>query len=63
MRELDVLLEPWFERHAAAMSAGELADFQRLLDANDMDLHAWITGRSVPADPAFAALIERIVPR
>ncbi|MEQ8233847.1 MAG: succinate dehydrogenase assembly factor 2 [Gammaproteobacteria bacterium] len=63
MRELDVLLEPWFDEHAAAMSATELALFERFLDSSDMDLYAWMTGRGRPADQGFAGLVDRILAR
>jgi antitoxin CptB len=60
LRELDVLLEPWFERHGAALSDTAMADFERFLDSNDMDIQDWLTGRSQPADPAFGDLIASL---
>lgn len=60
MRELDVLLEPWFDRHAATMDAAELDVLERFLDSSDMDLYAWMTGRSRPDEAAFAALVDHI---
>ncbi len=60
MRELDLVLESWLERNANDLSATELALFERFLDSSDMDLYAWVTGRSRPTDPDFAALVDRL---
>lgn len=62
MRELDLVLEAYLERNAGAMSADDLDLFGRFLDSSDMDLYAWVTGRSRPADAAFAALVDRLGP-
>ncbi|MEQ8661020.1 MAG: succinate dehydrogenase assembly factor 2 [Gammaproteobacteria bacterium] len=63
MRELDVLLEPWFAQHAPAMDVAELDLFERFLEASDMDLYVWVTGRGRPHDDALAALLDRILAR
>lgn len=61
MRELDVLLVAWLDRHERTLSDSEQQLFERLLDESDMDLYAWFTRRGRPPDPALAALIERIL--
>ncbi len=61
MRELDVLLEPYFTRRNATMTPSDLQLFERFLDSSDMDLHAWLTRRSTPADAEFAALVNSIL--
>jgi succinate dehydrogenase flavin-adding protein (antitoxin of CptAB toxin-antitoxin module) len=47
MKELDVLLERWLERHAATAEPDEIRCFEAMLGLQD-------------TDPATAALIERI---
>ncbi len=61
MRELDVLLEPYFTQRNATMTPADLQLFERFLDSSDMDLHAWLTRRSTPAEAKFAALVNAIL--
>jgi antitoxin CptB len=51
-READLILGSFADARAAAMSEAELASFERLLDANDQDLYAWIIGVA-PAPAAY----------
>lgn len=60
LRELDILLEPWFDRYATNLSDAAMADFERFLDSNDLDIQDWLTGRSQPTDPAFGELIASL---
>ena len=61
MRELDVLLEAHLDRQSPTMTTEELRVLERFLDASDMDLYAWLTRRSVPANVEFAALLDAIL--
>ena len=60
MRELDLAMGHFADAELPAMSAAELDEFERLLDAPDQAVLAWITGEApVPADhdtPLFARL-------
>ena len=50
-READLILGPFADARAAAMSATELARFERLLEENDQDIYAWIIGTApTPAE-------------
>ena len=49
-REIDLILGAFADRRLADMDAGGLAAFEALLDANDQDVYAWITGEA-PAPP------------
>lgn len=51
-READLILGPFADRHARAMTEGDLERFEDLLDQPDPDLYAWITG-AAPVPPAF----------
>ena len=61
MRELDLLLTGHLDRHGAALDAGELHVFKRLLEQADIDLYHWFTGRERAVDADFAALVSRIL--
>lgn len=60
MRELDLVLEAYLDRHADTMSVDEADVFERFLDSTDMDLYYWVTGRSLPQDPQFAAIVSAL---
>ena len=42
------------------MDENEIACFEGILELPDPTLHAYLLGRSAPADAATAALIDRI---
>jgi antitoxin CptB len=60
MRELDAVLIAFVDASAARMSDAEIARFEAILELPDPTLHAYLLGRSAPADAATLALIERI---
>lgn len=60
MRELDAVLEGFVEAKVATLTPNEIACFEAILDLPDPTLHAYLLGRSVPTDPATAALVEHI---
>jgi antitoxin CptB len=60
MRELDAVLQSFLDASFASLGEAEIACFERILDLPDPELLAYVSGRSVPTDPAIAALIERI---
>ncbi|HEY7852140.1 MAG TPA: succinate dehydrogenase assembly factor 2 [Caulobacteraceae bacterium] len=58
-READLILGPFADARAAAMSAVELARFERLLDESDQDIYAWIVGTApVPREFDNALMAE-----
>src|ERR1700679_2721394 len=65
MRELDLVLGQFADAQLPDMTALELDEFERLLDAPDPSVLAWITGEEpLPADydtPLFSRL--RMAPR
>lgn len=51
MRELDYLLGHFADAQLPALPEAELDDFEALLDAQDRDVLAWLTGGAqTPAD-------------
>jgi len=47
-REIDLILGAFADRHVEELDEAGLAEFERLLDAPDQDVYAWIVGRERP---------------
>ena len=60
MRELDVVMLGYLDRHYEAASNDEQALFRELLEMPDPDLFGLLLGRQTTEDPALARLIERL---
>ncbi len=60
MHELDGVLESFARGPLATLDAADFARFERILDLPDPELVAYLLGRSAPADPDIASLVERI---
>ena len=51
MREMDLIMGRFADAEIGTLPEGELAEFERLIDAIDRDLFAWITGEAeLPAE-------------
>jgi antitoxin CptB len=61
MRELDLLLGSWLERHWASADSGRRHTFQLLLEQPDPELAAWLIGGERPEDRRLAALVDDII--
>ena len=60
LRELDLVLGRFLDAHYDDLDAEGREAFERLVACGDQDLLDWLFGRSVPDDPALAALVERL---
>lgn len=60
MRELDVLLLSYLERHFPDASSAEQRGFIALLELPDPVLFAYLTGRDTPTDPVQSHVIGKI---
>jgi len=59
MREMDLILGPFFDREGHGMSSQELDLYEEILEENDQELYTWVSGREkIPA--RFDALIKRL---
>jgi antitoxin CptB len=59
IKEMDLLLGQFAETRLASLSDDQLATYEILLDENDQDLLAWVTGQAeCPAD--LKNLLEEI---
>lgn len=61
MLELDVLLVPFAEQAFPQLSAADQACYIELLESEDPDLFGWLIDHRVPENPAFAAMINKIL--
>ena len=60
MREMDIIMGRFADRHAAAMSDDEVDQFEALMEAPDPEIFRWITG-SLPTPGNYdTALLRRI---
>ena len=60
MRELDVLLERYVERHYLQAPAAEQRAFEALVELQDPQLFAFVMRRERPADPELVHVIARL---
>ncbi|MDR9428438.1 MAG: succinate dehydrogenase assembly factor 2 [Salibaculum sp.] len=59
IKEMDLILAAFADRHLGDMTAAELDLYDRLLSENDQDLYQWVSGQVAPPDP-YTALVARI---
>ena len=59
IREMDLILSAFADAELDRMSDEELRVYDRLLNENDQDLYAWVTGQT-PAPEPFTDLIARV---
>ncbi|WP_035385115.1 succinate dehydrogenase assembly factor 2 [Ferrimonas futtsuensis] len=63
MLELDVLLEPFVEKHYLSLDQQQKVQFERLLTCDDPDMFAWFMGHEACPDPQLAAMVALILER
>lgn len=59
-REMDLILGRFADAHIASLDDEELAGLERVIEANDPDLYAALTGNTEPAAEFAGVLFERI---
>jgi len=60
MKELDVLLTRYVERHYAGASPAAQGAFLELLETPDPLIYAYCMGQALPPTPLLSSVIERI---
>jgi antitoxin CptB len=58
-REMDLILGPFADTVLPEFDEADLAAYEELLEENDQDLYAWVSG-TAEVHPAHAGLIRRI---
>lgn len=61
MKELDIMIMPFFEDVFGSLPDSEQADFVRLLEADDPDLFRYCMRKKTPEDPALATIVQKII--
>jgi len=59
MKELDLVMLRYLDHHYDAAPESERQAFIAMLDVQDPELWAWLTGRERPADPAMADVLAK----
>ena len=61
MKELDLLLARWLETRYPQAPERLRRAFERLLDAQDPELVAWLLGGRRPADAELAEIVDEML--
>lgn len=59
-READLILGPFADKHASSLTAEQIDEFERLMEAPDHDLYNWIVERD-PTPPEMDGEIMRML--
>lgn len=62
IKEMDLILGGYADKHLAEMSDGELDAFDSLLKENDQDLYQWVSGQA-PCPDEHQPLIAKLAGR
>ena len=59
IKEMDIILSAYADAHLEQMNEAEISLYDDLLNENDQDLYAWVTGQIAPPEH-FRALLSDI---
>ncbi len=59
-KEADIMIGGFFDAHHAAWSAAERAQFEAMLEEQDVDIMAWALGTAQPPAHFAGAMIEAL---
>ncbi len=59
MKEMDLILGPFADRHLAQLGEDDLLCFDQILNENDQDLYQWVSGQTAAPAP-LQKLLERV---
>jgi antitoxin CptB len=60
IREADLIMGRFADAHIGAMSETELDDYERLMEAQEHDLLAWVTGQAAIPPEQDTALFRKL---
>lgn len=60
IKEMDIILGGFADRHLSNLSDNALDDFEALLEEHDRDLLAWFTGEAEFSDTALQGIFQEI---
>jgi len=58
IKEMDLLLEQFLNHQYDQLSDQQKQTFEIFLDEADLDIYAWITGKSTPSNLDYLSLID-----
>ena len=61
IKEVEVLLVPYFEKHYNRLDEAGKKRFQMLLDQSDVELFEWFTRRSIPENNDLEIIVNAIL--
>lgn len=61
MKELDLMLQGWLEQRYPGATSAERARFEAFLALPDPEIAGLLLAHDIPADPAFAPLVDQLV--
>lgn len=61
IKEVEVLLIPFFEQKYQGLSADDKQLFEKLLEQHDVDMFEWFTHRSVPDQEDLARIVSMVL--
>jgi antitoxin CptB len=62
-KETDLILGPFAKAQLEGMDDAALDAFEAFLEENDNDIWDWVSGKSLPEDGRYGALIEALKKR
>lgn len=60
IKEVEMLLIPFFENYYDALTDHQQTQFQKLLSCHDAELFSWLLENTTPKDPELQAIINEI---
>ena len=63
IKEVEVLLVPFFEERYTGLSAADKLLFEKLLEQHDVDMFEWFTHRSKPEEADLAHIVSLVLSR
>ncbi|MCG8672267.1 MAG: succinate dehydrogenase assembly factor 2 [Pseudomonadales bacterium] len=63
IKEVEVLLAPFFAKHFLSLSEQDQKLFVTLLDKQDVEMFEWFTQRAEPSDPDMKHIVNVILTR
>lgn len=61
IKEVEVVLVPFFDQFYHSIDQREQALFQRLLECHDVEMFEWFTHRAQPEDPELREFVAKVL--
>jgi antitoxin CptB len=61
IKEVEVVLVPFFEQHFLNLSRADQQLFEQLLLEQDVDMFEWFTKRTLPEQPDLARIVKKVL--